>query len=104
MTKLPERFWARVYVGPETRCWLWKTPGLGGYGSFMLKRVRKYAHRWSYEELVGPIPADLEIDHLCRNRACVNPAHLEPVTRKINTQRGLAGKYPRKPKNAQPDE
>lgn len=50
------------------------------------------AHRAVYEALVGPIPPELELDHLCRNPACVNPAHLEPVTRKENVRRGYWGK------------
>jgi hypothetical protein len=45
------------------------------------------AHRWAYEHFIGPIPAGLEIDHLCRVRHCVNPAHLEPVTKSENRRR-----------------
>ena len=56
----------------------------GGYG--IERRLR--AHRVSYELIVGPIPAGLCIDHLCRNRACVNPSHLEPVTIRENCRRG----------------
>ena len=46
------------------------------------------AHRYAYEELVGPIPEGLQLDHLCRNRSCVNPDHLEPVTCRENLRRG----------------
>jgi hypothetical protein len=49
------------------------------------------AHRWSYEYHVGPIPDGLQLDHLCRVRRCVNPWHLEPVTNRVNSQRGKAG-------------
>lgn len=76
-------------------CLMWvggKT--LGGYGVFAVdashESKKAMAHRWSYEHHSGDIPPDLDLDHLCRNRACVNPEHLEPVTRQENIRRAAA--------------
>lgn len=83
-----KRFWDRV--NKTKTCWLW-TGGLksGGYGSFYSDGRSHAAHRFAYELEVGPIPEGLTLDHLCRVRTCVNPLHLEPVTRKVNTLRGI---------------
>lgn len=55
------------------------------------KRVSKSAHREAYKAFKGEIPDGLELDHLCRVRNCVNPDHLEPVTRLENARRGIGG-------------
>lgn len=95
-----ERFWSNV-VKTET-CWLWDGTCLpSGYGRIHVgsSRVSIYAHRYAYELLVGPIPEGLTIDHVkdhgCTSKACVKaiadefgPAHLEPVTQRVNNRRG----------------
>jgi hypothetical protein len=79
--------------GHATPCWVWNgTIDGGGYGRLRLNGVKWLAHRYTYEKHVGPIPTGLQIDHLCRNRACVNPNHLEPVTAQTNLRRGLRTK------------
>lgn len=70
-------------------CWQWKSLRSGdGYGRVRHQKKDQLAHRVVYELLVGPIPEGLTLDHLCRNRGCVRPAHLEPVTLAENTRRG----------------
>lgn len=69
-----------------TSCWEWqRSLDKHGYG----RLHRSMAHRLSYEAFIGPIGKGLDIDHLCRNPRCVNPAHLEPVTRRENLARGV---------------
>lgn len=83
------RFWSRVDKSGPNGCWLWQgRTGSDGYGLVTNGyRNQLRAHRAAYAYMVGPIPDGLTIDHLCRVRACVNPAHLEPVTAIENSRR-----------------
>jgi hypothetical protein len=93
------RFWPKVNKDgpiPGTRpdlgkCWLWKGAKIPtGYGSFRVNKILVVkTHRYTFVRVHGPIAEGLTIDHLCRNRSCVNPAHLEVVTQKENTARGF---------------
>lgn len=85
---LRERLLSKAVIDFDTGCWRW-TAGktTNGYGKFSIGLTSQRAHRVAYELIEGPIPAGLDLDHLCRNRACINPAHLEPVTRRENLRR-----------------
>lgn len=86
---LPDRFWVKLDKHGPNGCWLWHAAlSTTGYGKYSHEGVVSQAHRVAYEDAKGPIPAGLDLDHLCRVRACVNPDHLEPVTRRVNTLRG----------------
>lgn len=104
-TPAAERFAAKVdHNGPISlrrgapgRCWIWTAAtNPKGYGVFHpTNNVTALAHRWAYEQANGPIPAGLETDHLCRNRTCVRPSHLEAVTHTENVRRSTAGLHNR---------
>lgn len=92
-TTRSDRFWQKVEKTDS--CWLWRAAvRADGYGAFGWKgddgrsTVNIMAHRFAYLAMRGEIPEGLELDHLCRVRSCVNPAHLEPVTSRVNTLRG----------------
>jgi len=93
------KFWARVKKTPS--CWLWLGTQTKHYGSFYPGSTQPgsyptvYAHRYSYELHIGPIPLKHDIDHLCRTPLCVNPDHLEAVTHRVNLLRGetFAARY-----------
>lgn len=91
-----ERFKRSIDKNDETGCWIWRLSlDKDGYGNFKIgsrkdgTRRTERAHRWSYDYHIGITDKKLTIDHLCRNRACVNPSHLEEVTTQINTKRGI---------------
>ena len=82
-----DRFWRKV--NKTETCWLWAASiNSRGYGQFKMDGRSWQAHRIAYELQVGPIPDGLQIDHLCRVRACVNPDHLEAVSQEENIRRG----------------
>jgi hypothetical protein len=92
--RLPPRFWAWVLVEPHDQlpsaCWTWLGPrDPAGYGQTPHGGRMFKAHRLAWLALVGPIKKGLQLDHLCRRRACVRPAHLNPVPQRDNTLRGI---------------
>jgi len=79
-------FWQRVEKRDDG-CWVWTGRKVRGYGHIGEGAKRKRVHRWYWEQLNGPVPEGLELDHLCGNKLCVNPDHLEPVTHAENMHR-----------------
>ena len=99
-TRLPlrERIAAKVKQDPETGCLAWQgLLGLtGGYGRISVANRDVYVHRAAWELENGPVPEGFELDHLCRNRACVNLEHLEPVTHRENVVRRFSARAQRR--------
>jgi hypothetical protein len=97
-TRIPfeTRFWHFAMPEPNSGCWIWMghvspngyAKSKFGYKSDGTRRTDT-VHRQAYEYFVGPIPQGMDLDHRCRLRCCVNPDHLEPVTRSVNNKRGL---------------
>ena len=85
-----QRFKSKVSISQQSNCWIWTDrPSQKGYGRLLVDGKVMQAHRLSYEHFVGPLNPWLTIDHLCRVRLCVNPNHLEQVTSKENSLRGV---------------
>ena len=85
-----ERIESKYEPEPMSGCWLWTAATWRGYGAISFGGRDRRAHVVMYELLVGPVPPGLQLDHLCRVRSCVNPAHLQPVTNRENALRGIS--------------
>ena len=82
------RFWDKVEPEPMSGCWLWAGTQYAGYGYFWFRGAMHRAYQVAYWCFVGAVPTNLTLDHKCRVRSCVNPAHLEPVAHRENILRG----------------
>jgi hypothetical protein len=97
INRIERRLWKFIFTEPNSGCWLWGgTLSSYGYGIFLIKSstsksgfMARAAHRICYEFYKGKVPEGLDLDHKCRVRCCVNPEHLEPVTRQVNLLRGV---------------
>jgi hypothetical protein len=92
-SELIEALQKGIVMVPFCTCWIFAEAGRenrNGYGRLRWGGRELMAHKLSYEAHIGPIPKGLILDHTCRMRACINPAHLEPVTHQVNTLRGEA--------------
>lgn len=87
--RLPVHYWAKTTAGDG--CWNWTAAvNSKGYGCFAINGRSQLAHRVAYRALVGPIDHGMTIDHLCRNKLCQNPEHMEQVTPAENIRRAVA--------------
>ena len=95
MARLDERFWSKVNKDAPDGHWLWTGAKNreGGYPLFRVGGKLKRAHHLTYESAHGPIPANKDVDHLCRERMCVNPEHLQAVSLTENNRRGRGGDH-----------
>lgn len=92
---VPARMASKIQRDPETGCWRWTgARDSRGYGNVRVGRGVRKAHRIIYELVRGPIDSTLDCDHLCRQRSCVRPSHIEPVPHKVNVRRGAARTVP----------
>jgi hypothetical protein len=88
---LRERLLSKAVINWESGCWEWTAQrDPYGYGAIKVNGSKRGSHRVAFELIEGPIATGLQLDHLCRVRHCINPAHLEPVTPRENTMRGVA--------------
>lgn len=95
VTRLGQRFLGHVRISPSG-CWEWTGRTKDGYGQYSSGGRDLRAHRYAYERVRGAIPEGLQLDHLCRNRRCASPDHLEPVTPTENRFRAEERRYPRR--------
>lgn len=98
-TRLPERFWDKVSPCPMSGCWLWFGSDNRGYGMSWRDGKHVYAHRMALEAESGPMGRDVEVDHRCMIKCCVNPAHLELVSHTENMRRANLA-HPKRQENA----
>lgn len=89
LQSVPDRLWSKVNKGAPHGCWEWTGTTARGYGYMSVDGKPRPVHRIAYELVIGPIPVNRVLDHLCRNRRCCNPDHLEPVTEAENILRGV---------------
>src|SRR5690606_22643593 len=89
-----ERFYSKTLPDLETGCWNWTAFRLStGYGKFRLRGLTVTAHRVAWVDAGGELVDGLELDHLCRDRSCVNPEHLEQIPHATNVRRGDGGAF-----------